>query len=175
MSEENPYAPPESDVTVADSIELAGRGIRLGGSLIDSLIAMLILFPVMFVSGYWDKSVAGEQTAVDTLWFVLFGIAAFFGTHGYLLAKYGQTIGKRMLKIRIVSIDDGQILPLGKVFGYRYLPLLASSQIPLLGPLFGILDPLFIFRGDRRCLHDLIAGTKVVTVGAPQEDSAQKT
>jgi len=25
-------------------------------------------------------------------------------------------------------------------------------------------DDLLIFRGDRRCLHDLIAGTKVINV-----------
>jgi len=31
-------------------------------------------------------------------------------------------------------------------------------------PGFMLLDPLFILRRDRRCLHDLIAGTKVVVV-----------
>jgi len=175
MSENNPYAPPESDVAVADPVELAGRGIRLGGSLIDGLIAMTILVPAMFASGYLDKVTAGELTTADTLWLGLFGTATFLVTHGYLLAKYGQTIGKRMLKIRIVSIHDGRILPLWKVFAYRYLPLIVSGQIQLLGQILGLLDPLFIFRSDRRCLHDLIAGTKVVTVGTPQDNSAQET
>jgi uncharacterized RDD family membrane protein YckC len=29
-------------------------------------------------------------------------------------------------------------------------------------PLYGLVDALFIFREDKRCLHDLIAGTIVV-------------
>lgn len=37
------------------------------------------------------------------------------------------------------------------------------SAIPLAGAAFGLVDILFIFRADRRCIHDLIAGTHVVT------------
>jgi uncharacterized RDD family membrane protein YckC len=29
-------------------------------------------------------------------------------------------------------------------------------------PLYAIVDALFIFRGDRRCIHDMIAGTRVI-------------
>jgi uncharacterized RDD family membrane protein YckC len=29
-------------------------------------------------------------------------------------------------------------------------------------PFYSLVDVLFIFRDDRRCIHDLIAGTKVV-------------
>ncbi len=35
-------------------------------------------------------------------------------------------------------------------------------HIPLIGLLFWVVDCCFIFRDDRRCLHDLIAGTRVV-------------
>lgn len=36
-----------------------------------------------------------------------------------------------------------------------------------LGWLFVFTDVLFIFRSDRRCIHDLIAGTQVIT-GQPE-------
>jgi len=29
-------------------------------------------------------------------------------------------------------------------------------------PLYGLVDILFIFRSDRRCIHDMIAGTQIV-------------
>jgi uncharacterized RDD family membrane protein YckC len=32
----------------------------------------------------------------------------------------------------------------------------------MVGNFVGILDALFIFRSDRRCIHDLIAATRVV-------------
>ena len=41
------------------------------------------------------------------------------------------------------------------------LPFLLE-QISVLGLIFWIVDSCFIFRADQRCLHDLVAGTKVV-------------
>jgi hypothetical protein len=41
---------------------------------------------------------------------------------------------------------------------------LAVSLIPTLGGLLTLVDALFIFGGSRRCVHDLIAGTKVIRV-----------
>ena len=61
-----------------------------------------------------------------------------------------------------VSATDGQIISLGKVFGLRYVPIQIASVIPAIGNILPLLDVLFIFREDRRCLHDFIAGTKVV-------------
>jgi hypothetical protein len=34
--------------------------------------------------------------------------------------------------------------------------------IPGVGPIFRIVDILFIFREDQRCIHDLMAGTTVI-------------
>lgn len=36
------------------------------------------------------------------------------------------------------------------------------GQIPYLGPAFGLANVLWIFGGERRCLHDYIADTLVV-------------
>jgi len=42
--------------------------------------------------------------------------------------------------------------------------LLGFITLYLLGgiPLYSVVDALFIFRNDRRCIHDLVAGTVVV-------------
>jgi uncharacterized RDD family membrane protein YckC len=44
----------------------------------------------------------------------------------------------------------------------RYLPISVVSVIPVVGPLLTLIDILFIFRSDRRCVHDLIADTQVL-------------
>ena len=48
------------------------------------------------------------------------------------------------------------------MIGLRYLPTAVVTQIPLIGSILGITDILFIFGQERRCVHDLIAGTKVI-------------
>ena len=76
----------------------------------------------------------------------------------YLLSKDGQTIGKKVMDTRIVKVDTGEN------GGFVTNVLVRTILNGLIGiiPLYGLIDILFIFRGDKRCIHDLIAGTKVV-------------
>ena len=163
MSEQNPYEPPSSDVTLEVSdTALAGRGARLGGALIDGLIMMLVIFPAMFLTGYWEEATAGEESVAMAMLLGLFGLAVFLLVNAYLLATSGQTVGKRLVGTRIVSVESNQILPLWKVVVARYLPVQVAGIVPIIGPILSLVDPLFIFREDRRCVHDLIAGTRVI-------------
>jgi uncharacterized RDD family membrane protein YckC len=78
-----------------------------------------------------------------------------------LLHRYGQTLGKRLLRIRIVR-SDGNPASLGRIVGLRIIVATLPSMVPYLGSFYSITDACFIFREDRRCLHDLIADTLVV-------------
>ena len=49
------------------------------------------------------------------------------------------------------------------VFLRNVVPGLIAA-IPIAGPLFSVVDLLMIFGRERRCLHDYIAGTRVVKV-----------
>jgi len=82
--------------------------------------------------------------------------------NGYLLHKRGQTIGKWALGIKIVSLHNEKILPLWKVFFVRYVPQVLVAMIPLAGSILILINDLFIFRKNKRCVHDYIAGTKVI-------------
>ncbi len=147
--------------------ELASRWQRLWGALLDGLIMMAIIFPIMWISGVWQPLMQGEQISVEQrIWLFIFGVILFFVLQGYLLAKHGQTIGKRIVGTRIVSAEDGQIFPLSRIFWLRHFPLSLICQIPTLGSWLSVIDVLFIFRKDKRCIHDLIAGTRVVNVNA---------
>ena len=79
-----------------------------------------------------------------------------------LLAWRGQSIGKLVLRLRIVRKDDGGHPGVFRAFFLRGTVPFMIEQIPFAGFLFWVVDSCFIFRPDRRCLHDLIAGTKVV-------------
>jgi uncharacterized RDD family membrane protein YckC len=170
MNTENRYQPPQAavaDVVTTDESELASRGARFGAAMLDGLIALVIIGPAMWMSGFWTKAMAGTTTFVDQLMLAPIGLVVYLVLHGYLLHTSGQTIGKRLVGTRIVSVDDNRILPLWKVFVLRFLPISVASQIPIVGQLASFIDPLFIFRADQRCIHDLIAGTKVVKATVP--------
>ena len=66
-----------------------------------------------------------------------------------------------MLCIRIVDVTSNGAATAVKLLGLRYVLVMLLGAIPIIGGLLGVIDFLFIFREDRRCVHDLIAGTKV--------------
>jgi hypothetical protein len=70
-----------------------------------------------------------------------------------------------MTGLRIVDQDDGGNCGfLRTVVLRQFVPGLIAA-VPLVGPLFALVDGLCIFGEQRRCLHDRIAGTKVVQAG----------
>lgn len=77
----------------------------------------------------------------------------------FLLATSGQTIGKKLLMIRIVSTN-------GKLPGFLQAVVLRNWLRIVFSfvPFFGLVDLLFIFSDSRRCLHDYLAGTRVVSI-----------
>lgn len=166
MNENNRYAPPRAPVSdsaaEAGDQALAGRGARLAAAIIDGVILGFVVWPFVIGSDYMTRAAQGQVDLSDLLGLVLVTLIAFLVVNGYLLHKHGQTIGKRLIGIRIVSAADGQLVSLGRIFCLRYAPIQLVGIVPLLGTVLPLIDVLFIFREDRRCLHDLIAGTKVV-------------
>ncbi len=167
MDEQNPYRAPDARVINRDqSGELAGLGERLAAAIIDTAILLILLVPVMWLGGYFqvvmDTATTGESVPLGTelLW-GLVSLALFMAVQVYPLYSTAQTWGKRVLKIQIVGLD-GARLPFGHLIAKRYFPMQAIGLVPVIGPVLSIVNVLFIFRQDRRCVHDLIAGTKVV-------------
>ena len=166
MSNENPYQPPQAELSTEssyDSPQLAGRGQRFGAALIDGLIGGAMAIPIILILGTWNYIKAGSQPPLSlTLLSGVLGFAAFILVHGHFLNAYGQTVGKRLVGIRIVKLN-GDLPGFQTLIVARYLPITLVSMIPFAGGLFSLVDILFIFRQDRRCVHDLIAGTRVET------------
>ena len=88
--------------------------------------------------------------------------ALFAAANVYLMTTAGQTIGKRIVTIRVVDAATGQVPAFARQLGLRYGVPWFLSLIPVVGAALGLIDVLMIFRSDRRCLHDHLAGTIVV-------------
>ena len=74
-----------------------------------------------------------------------------------------QTIGKKYLKIKIVK-NDGEKAGFFVNVVLREWVMALIGIFPAIGGIIQIVDILFIFRDDRKCIHDLIAGTVVISV-----------
>jgi uncharacterized RDD family membrane protein YckC len=163
--ENNVYKAPESELTPPDesSSELAPLGRRLLASIIDSLITGVIIIPLLYFTGGFDGVSTGQEPSfLYTLVTGLIGIAVFLAINFNLLKSSGQTIGKRVMKIKIVTLD-GQLPDVGNHLVKRYAVFMLPGQIPYVGQFFSLINILFIFARDRRCIHDHVAGTKVVS------------
>ena len=89
-----------------------------------------------------------------------------------LLTLRGQSVGKLLAGSRIVrNADNAKAGFLRAVLLRGTIPLLIA-QIPIAGGLFWLVDVCFIFGEERRCVHDYIAGTKVVRANAPSPRGA---
>ena len=170
----NPYAPPTA--TVADVSDHAGtytrlaeRGTRLGAFIIDGLL-MLVLFLLLapaMLAGMVLAGLGGTADATIPSIFVwvevhpIVGLLVFFAVNGYWLHTRGQSVGKRLLKIRIVR-STGERATLSRIIFARYLPTQAVGMVPVIGMLYPLIDILFIFGDSRQCLHDRIADTIVI-------------
>ena len=136
-------------------------GRRIAAALIDAAIIAILL--VIIAKGLGD-----EGTTKRSLWaeteggpralFLLLTFAYFFGTE----LLWGQTLGKRVMKIRVVGEDGAKLGP---------VPALIRNLVRFIDalPALYIIGAITLFAtGERRArLGDLAAKTKVVADDAP--------
>jgi uncharacterized RDD family membrane protein YckC len=167
MSIDNPFAPPQADMTGDEDVAwgppmLARRLTRLAASFVDGIIGMVVAIAWMYPLGIWDYISRGQNPPLQLMVAAtILGFAVFVLIHGYFLKTNGQTIGKKLLGIRISDLD-GNVPSFATVILLRYLPISLVTLLPVVGNFLPLADVLFIFGSDRRCIHDLIAGTQVV-------------
>lgn len=109
------------------------------------------------VYGLWSYLVIPDFS-IESLAFWLLSIGITFICQAYLLAKYGQTIGKRLLSIKIVNENGYRKPTLSRSFFVRECGIYALNWIPLLA----LLEILWIFGASRKCLHDYWSRTIVI-------------
>lgn len=146
--------------------ELATRGERLAAAIIDGVISILAYIPLFSFYGLERFDNADLELIVASF---VYGVITTIVIHGYFIHYYGQTLGKHFLNIRIETMD-GEKADFSTILYKRMIPIALIANVPFVGTVFaGLIDPLSIFREDRRCFHDLIAGTQVTRWTAQSE------
>jgi uncharacterized RDD family membrane protein YckC len=167
----NPYAAPMSDrqqpsmgyepsYGMEQDYVLASLGSRFLGSLIDGMIVVLVAIPFvfMFASDFME-----DPSEEKILFAILIPALLVSCVQWYLIATSGQSIAKKMLGMKIVKLDGSDP---GFVHGVvlRVWVIALAGAIPFIGNFVGLADACAIFGEERRCLHDRIAGTRVISV-----------
>ena len=133
---ENPPAAPEPSAETAVSVEPAGFWVRAGAYLVDGVI--------LAVAGIGVGMVArGLGVLVGPVYKTIF------------VSQGGQTPGKMAAGLRVIRAD-GEPVSLG-----RALARTAAEYVSMVTLGLGYLAAAF---GEKRALHDYIAGTRVVYV-----------
>jgi uncharacterized RDD family membrane protein YckC len=165
----NPYAPPRATVLdIADphaSAVPADRGPRLVATILDGIIIAAMVYLPFMIAFMFAAALGGATGVRDNLGSLFLAVSSLgfvgFIVWCWLTIKYvkanGQTIGKKILGIKVVR-TDGSAISLGRIFWMRNV---LNGLISII-PLYGLVDALFIFGESRQCVHDKIADTFVV-------------
>ncbi len=166
----NPFTPPRSLVEDLPDVDddspiLATRGARFAAALVDTLISFALYLAIMLpMYGFESLRSHGHSEPLrGTL--VYYGLG--FAVEAWFLYRSSQTLGKMALGLRIVRRDGGHA-SFGRSFWLRSVVASAVVFVPVIGLLTWVIDSLFIFGKSRRCVHDLLADTIVVTAASSQ-------
>ncbi len=144
------------------NFELAPRWSRLIAFIIDLLIMVTVSVALLYFFHLLEPMRTAKVNEP-----ILHGIVTFVVTlfafaiiNQKLLLEKGQTVGKKIMKIKI--LNENNKVPNKTDFIKRYLFMFAINQAPGILADIGLINYLFIFRKDRKCVHDMLVKTKVV-------------
>lgn len=176
-------------------VDLASPWRRLAAVLINSLLMLLAYLPiagVLFGAMETLPNQDGQSTEMleqvmaqaggSMAWLgVLGALLILLAVQVYLMSKYGQSLGKKVMGIRVLRTNGDNPGFFGTVFMREILPSLVIMGVSLFAAIFGgvaaydlvssllqlaffvsVVVMVFLPKIDRRTVADLIAGTVVV-------------
>lgn len=141
---------------------LAGRGRRLAASLIDVLLVPILAIFLMLVTGVLEHAADWSASGRPMLRIFALGVVSYLILNVWLLWQRGQTVGKAIMRMAIVSTKSGNKAPFWRLaIRALFFPTLYLVVWPLAAA-FPLIDQVLIFGKRRRCVHDYVCGTSVV-------------
>ncbi len=134
--------------------EVLGR--RVAAAIADLVVLFLLFLLLGVLIGDAESDEGGASVRLEGLGFLAW-IVLSFGYYGVLEAATGQTLGKRLLGIRVMA-DDGQTKATGRQVAIRTALRLIDGFA-----FYAVALAVAIATGERRQrIGDLAAGTVVV-------------
>jgi uncharacterized RDD family membrane protein YckC len=138
---------------VALDFEYVGFWPRVAASIIDAIILFVIQFLFQMalapLLSFKDLAAIGLALALNLLSMAMGACYEVF-----LIHRYGATLGKMALGVKVVR-PDGSLISVGRAFG-RYFAKMLSAIILCIGYL------MVAFDSESRGLHDMICDTRVI-------------
>ena len=117
----------------------------------------MIYAPILYLITY--VVMGGKEEFQSSQLAPLVGVALYGIIYAFLIAKFGQTPGKKAYDIKVV--DDTTYKNIGFFRAFiRFVAFLFSATI-----LLGLLTPFY--RKDKKALHDIICSTVEIYVDKP--------
>lgn len=133
-----------SGVQVA--LDIAPIGRRIWAYLADMLILYIITFALGMAMGLAIKAGASPLLGCVN---VLLSLVITITYDAALVASSGQTLGKRALRIKVVS-ETGTNVTTGQAWGRSLAKMIPFAQL------------VAIFNDEKKGIHDMLAHTRVV-------------
>lgn len=145
------------------AVEPAGFWIRFVAAFLDNIIVGVVQLPIkiplMIVSGVSSANgELGGSIVTSLISIVLYFVCTFF-YYGYFYSKKGATPGKMVVGLRVLREDTGTHLSYWRSFGREFVGKAVLGTVTLL---VGYL--MAAFREDKKALHDLAFGSRVVKI-----------
>lgn len=150
----------------AQLLDLASVSRRFAAMFLDSLILSLPLIIMVVLMVLPAMASGGDPESIEKLFpalpFLNLGLTLVWmvlivSYEGLMLSLMkGQTLGKRMLSLKVVTAD-GTPISRGQAWGRALV-----RQLFALVPCLAFVDYLVALGAERTCVHDILAKTRVV-------------
>lgn len=175
------HATPEKSLKLSvTEAPLASLGSRAAAKMLDLLLWLPIAaIPSFFMDAAQVSALQAQVNTANTpeqmatfqsqfmasipteAWqFMLAYLLIMLIVQAVLLAKSGQSIGKKLTKIKIVDAEDGSAVNLMRAFTLRSGVFILFNLLFM--PFSTLIDYAFGFGAKRQTLHDKLVKTKVV-------------
>lgn len=137
-----------------DSFEYVGFWARAIAMILDSILLVIVTWPILLLFYDLNTPITTEDMATDTAYIIISYVLPTIAVIA-LWRKYRATPGKMLFKAEVVDADTHEAMSLGQSV-LRYFSYILSSLPMFLGFTWIALD------SRKQAWHDKLAGTVVI-------------